>query len=168
MIEENDLAKTNISVSYTISPFKNVICDLSGIIGNFIQELLGAFYSRKISKKANTVITELTNNVLENVTVGNSEINVELKINKDTLIIKVRNYATKAQFQKVKDHIDKINSTENIKDLLKETIHNRKNNHLKGGLGLIRLVAENKFTISVNYNEKYLTIESQIALGGLA
>lgn len=168
MIEENELAKTNICVSYTISPFKNVICDLSGIIGNFIQELLGAFYPRQISKKANTVLTELINNVLENVTVGKSEIGVDLKINQENLTIRVRNYATKAQFQKVKEHIDKINSTANIKDLLKETIHSRKSEHLKGGLGLIRLVAENKFSISVDYNEKYLTIESQIALGGLA
>ncbi|GAH15339.1 unnamed protein product, partial [marine sediment metagenome] len=38
---------------------------------------------------------------------------------------------------------------------------------LKGGLGLIRVVAENKFDISVDYKEPFLIVESQISLGGL-
>ncbi|GAG74867.1 unnamed protein product, partial [marine sediment metagenome] len=38
MITEEDLQKTNISLSYSISPVQNIICDLSALIGDFCEE----------------------------------------------------------------------------------------------------------------------------------
>jgi hypothetical protein len=43
----------------------------------------------------------------------------------------------------------------------------RTKNRLKGGLGLMRLVLENKFNIAANYDGKLLIVEAQIELGGL-
>ena len=46
MITEEDLRKTNISMSFNISPVKNIICDLSAIIGNNCEELISSFYPK--------------------------------------------------------------------------------------------------------------------------
>ena len=35
---ESQLAKANISISYAFSPIQFILCDLSGLIGNFCQE----------------------------------------------------------------------------------------------------------------------------------
>jgi hypothetical protein len=166
MITEEELQKTKISFSYSISPKKNIICDLSAIIGNFCEETIGSFYPRKVSKKANIVITELLNNALENSNDGKSKIVIKLNLDEDHLIVKVINIVDQVQFEKVKAHVEKINSVENIRNLLRETILERRKDRLKGGLGLIRLVAENKFKLSVDYQKPYLIVESQYDLGG--
>jgi hypothetical protein len=166
MITEDELQKTKISFSYTISPAKNIICDLSAMIGNFCEETVGSFYPRKVSKKANIVITELLNNALENSNDSKSQIGIKLNVDEEQLSIKVINVVDQVQFEKVKAHVDKINSVENIRNLLRETILDRRKERLKGGLGLIRLVAENKFKLSVDYKKPYLIVESQYDLGG--
>lgn len=167
MITEEDLQKTNISLSYSISPVQNIICDLSALIGDFCEELIGSFYTRVVSKKANVVITELLNNAIENILDKDSGIILNVKINEKRLLIEVMNVVNRTQYEKVKAQVQKINSANNIRELLKETIHQRRNKRLKGGLGLIRVVAENKFDISVDYKEPFLIVESQISLGGL-
>ncbi len=168
MITEEDLAKTNISMRYDVSPTKNIIGDFSGLLGNFCDELIGAFYPGIISKKANIVITELLNNAIDNNIDGESEIILEVRINKDQLWIKVMNAAEAEQFEKVKAHVERINSSEDKRKLLADTIRRRRKDRLEGGLGLIRLVAENKFTLSVDYADPFLIVESQFALGGLS
>jgi hypothetical protein len=151
-----------------LSPSKNIIGDLSGLIGHFCEELIGSFYTRNISRKANIVITELFNNAVENSTDGESNIILELEINEDILIIRVKNVAERGQFESVKAHIDKINSATDKRKLLADTIRARRKKQLQGGLGLIRLVAENKFDVSVEYSSPYIVIESQFPLGGLS
>ena len=167
MVTEKDLAKTNIALRYDISPVKNIIADLSGLIGNFCDELLGAFHSKIISKKANIVITELLDNAIENVRDEESKIILELKINKDELCIKVLNAADREQYEKIKAHLSLINSSKDTRQLLADTIRQRRKDRKKGGLGLIRLVVENKFSIDVDYDDSFLIVESQIPLGGL-
>lgn len=167
MITEEDLQKTNISLSYSISPVQNIICDLSALIGDFCEELIGSFYTRVVSKKANVVITELLNNAIENILDKDSGIILNVKINEKRLLIEVMNVVNRKQYEKVKAQVKKINSANNIRELLRETIQQRRGKRLKGGLGLIRLVAENKFDISVDYKEPFLIVESHISLGGL-
>ena len=89
-------------------------------------------------------------------------------VNKEHLRIKVMNTAKRSQYRKVRDHIKMINSAGDLRTLLAETIRERRKDRLRGGLGLIRLAAENKFTLSVGYRAPYLTVDSQIGLGGLS
>ncbi len=168
MITQEELATTNINMRYDLSPMKNIIGDLSGLLGNFSDELIGAFYPKNVSKKANIVITELVNNAVANSADGDSKIILEIMINKDLLRIRVTNVAKRSQYRKVKDHINKINSTGDLIKLLAETIRERRKDRLRGGLGLIRLAAENKFTLSARYRAPYLVIDSHIGLGGLS
>jgi len=168
MITQEELATTVISMRYDLSPKRNIIGDLSGLLGNFSDELIGAFYPKNVSKKANIVITELVNNAVVNSTDGDSKVTLEILIKKDLLRIKVTNAAKRSQYRKVRDHIKMINSTGDLRTLLAETIRERRKDRLRGGLGLIRLAAENKFTLSAGYRAPYLTIDSQIGLGGLS
>jgi len=168
MINEKNLASTNISMSYEIYPIKNIIGDLSGLLGNFCDEFIGSFYSRNISKKSNIVTTELLNNALANNIDGDSKIMLEIKISKERLWIKVKNVARREQFDKVRAHITRINDSDDLRKLLADTIHQRRKDRQRGGLGLIRLAAENKFNLSVGYDDPFLVIESQISLGGLS
>jgi len=168
LITQEELATTNITLRYDLSPVKNIIGDLSGLLGNFSDELIGAFYPKNVSKKANIVITELVNNAVVNSLEGDSKISLEIMINKDLLRIRVMSAAKRSQYRKVRDHINMINSTGDLRKLLAETIRERRKDRLRGGLGLIRLAAENKFTLSARYRAPYLVIDSQIGLGGLS
>ena len=168
MITQEELATTNITMRYDLSPMKNIIGDLSGLLGNFSDELIGAFYPKNVSKKANIVITELVNNAVVNSTDGDNKITLEIMINRDLLRIRVTNAAKRSQYRKVKDHIIKINSTDDLRKLLADTIRERRKDRLRGGLGLIRLAAENKFQLSARYRAPYIVIDSQIGLGGLS
>jgi hypothetical protein len=167
VITEEDLHQTAISFSYTIHPVRNIISDLSAMIGNFCEETIGSFYPRVVSKKANVVLTELVNNAIENSTDSGSRIGLKVDIDKNRLVIKVMNPVTREQYEKVRRHVEKINSTENIRKLLRDTILLRRKDRLKGGLGLIRLVAENKFSLSVTFKNPYMIVESHFSLGGL-
>ncbi|MBA7613829.1 hypothetical protein ES703_21086 [subsurface metagenome] len=168
MITEKDLASTNISMSYEISPIKNIIGDLSGLLGNFCDEFIGSFYSRNISKKSNIVTTELLNNAISNNIDGDSKIILEIKINKERLWIKVKNVAKREQFDRVRAHIEGINDSDDLRKLLADTIRQRRRDRERGGLGLIRLAAENKFSLSVDYDDPFIIVETQISLGGLS
>jgi len=168
VVTQEDLAKTNIAMRYDLSPVRNVIGDLSGLLGTFCDELIGAFYPKNISKKANIVITELVNNAIRNSADGEGKMLLEIAINQDILRIQVTNPATMSQYEKVKGHIDRINSAGDLRALLAHTIRERRKDRLRGGLGLIRLAAENKFTLSAHYRAPYLVIDSEIGLGGLS
>ena len=166
MVKERDLATTSISMRYDLSPTKNIIGDMSGVIGEFCDEFIGAFYSRNVSKKANIVITELFDNAIENSEDGNGRITLELSIDGEHLRIRMMNNATRSQYRKVRDHVKEINSSANLKEMLADTIRKRREGRLKGGLGLIRLAAENKFQLSVRYRRPCIMVETGIALGG--
>jgi len=166
IVSETDLRTTHIAMRCSISPQKNIIGDIGGLIAGFCEELVGAFYPRLVSKRANTVITELFNNAIENGIDPASTITLEVQINGALLRIKMTNVARQEQFEKIKSHVDRINSTD-IRRLMAETIRERRRLQLKGGLGLIRLALENKSRISVDYKEPLLIVESEILLGGL-
>ena len=168
MITEEDLLKTNVSVVFKISPLKNVLCDLSGILATFTQSFLEAFYPKVICKKANIVLTELVDNVIENLIYDESEIEVKFEINEQRLTIETTNEVPYEQYEKVRNRIYMINSAgDNLKNILKETIKARRQDKAKGGLGLIRLVSENKFNISVCYDGRFMTVVAYIVIGGL-
>ena len=167
MITEQDLSQTCISTRYELSPVKNLIGDLSGLLGSFTDELLSAFFPRNISKKANIVITELVNNAVVNNTDENGKIVLETGINQEILFIRVTNTTDLDHYDAVRRHIERIMTSDNPQQLLAQTIRERRKERLRGGLGLIRLAAENKFELSADYEAPYLTVESRIALGGL-
>ena len=75
MITEQELSKTEISVTYEISPVKNIIGDISSLLGNTCRELIGSFYPNNISRKTDIVITELLNNAIANNIDGTGKIN---------------------------------------------------------------------------------------------
>jgi hypothetical protein len=168
MVTQEELATTSINMRYDLSPIRNIIGDLSGLLGNFSDELIGAFYPRTISKKANIVITELVNNAVVNSADDDSKITLWIMINKDLLRISVANAANESQYRRVREHIQMINSAGDLRKLLADTIRERRKSRLKGGLGLIRLAAENKFALSARYRTPYLIVDSQIGLGGLS
>ena len=166
-VTEKDLTNTNISTRYELSPVRNFIGDLSGLLASFTDELIGAFFPRTISKKANIVITELVNNAVRNTADENSKIVLETGINRKLLVIRVTNVAGPEQYAAVWNRIERISTSEDPRKLLAQTIRERRKERLRGGLGLIRLAAENKFDLSAAYDAPYLTVESRIALGGL-
>jgi hypothetical protein len=167
MVTEQELATTNIAMRYDLSPTRNITGDLTGLLGGFCDELVGAFYPRNIGKKANIVLTELFNNAVTNNTDGDSRIVLELQVNRERLWIRVMNVVRRSQYRKVKAYVKRINSAEDPRRLLADTIRERRKDRLKGGLGLIRLVAENKFSLSARYRAPFLIVECQFSLGGL-
>ena len=166
MVNEADLQTTHIAMRYSISPKRNVIGDIGGLIAGFCEQLFSAFYSRLVSKRANTVITELFNNAIENSSDPGSAITLEVQIDGSVLQIRMTNAARPEQFEKVRKHVDLINSTD-VRRLMAETIRERHKLQLKGGIGLMRLAVENKSRISVDYKNPVLTVGSEISLGGL-
>ncbi len=151
---------------YSISPQSNIIGDIGGLIAGFCEQLFSAFYPRLVSKRANTVITELFNNAIENNADPGSAIILDVQIDDSVLLIRMANAARPEQFEKVKRHVTLIN-TADVRRLMAETIRERRRLQLKGGIGLMRLALENKSTISVDYKDPVLTVESKISLGGL-
>lgn len=163
---EADLASTNVALRFELSPVKNIIGDLSGLIGSFSDELLGAFFSRNTGRRANVVITELFDNAVVNNLDNESNIVLDLKKGDGCLHIQVSNKATTEQFEQVKDHVDMINGAKDRKRLLADTINARRKDRLRGGLGLMRLVVENKFDISVSYKKSMICVTAEMDDGG--
>ena len=95
-----------------------------------------------------------------------SQMMLDLDVNQDRLIIRVKNAVTSDQFDKVRVQVDRINQAEDLKRLMRDTIRERRRLKEKGGLGLIRLVAENKSQLSVSYEGGYLVVTSQLDVGG--
>ena len=166
MVSEADLQTTHIAMRCSISPQRNIIGDIGGLIASFCEQLVAAFYPRLVSKRANTVITELFNNAIENTADPGEAITLEVEINRSVLQIRMTNAARPEQFEKVRKHVELINSTD-IRQLMAETLRERRRRQLKGGIGLMRLALENKSRISVDYKDPLLLVESEISLGGL-
>ncbi|MCB9796761.1 MAG: ATP-binding protein [Alphaproteobacteria bacterium] len=158
---------TRISMRYVFAPLEYILCDLSAIIGNFVEELLGAFYPRIVSKRANVLLTELVGNVLENISDPNSEIELSIDIDEDTLSIRIRNATSPEQYALVADHVSMIRNTDDLRALMKKTIRERREKRAKGGLGLIRVAAESKFDLTTDYVDGYLVIDAKMDVGGL-
>ena len=165
MIDEAQLSKTAITWSCHVQPIENVLCALSGIIATHAVQFAGAFHSRLVARKLNVALTELINNVLENFSDGQSALTVSWTIGGDVLTTKVAANATREQYETVLATVQHINAAESPKALLRSTIKARHKERLKGGLGLMRLVAENNFEVDVGYEEPVLTVGTRIVVG---
>ena len=161
--QQND---TIINFTYNILPVKNLKANTSGMLGDFNSEFIQNFYSPSICKRINVVLSELVNNVTENIIDKESRITINISLNKHHLIIKVSNKVDYEQYKFIKSHIGKINSSRDLRKLMVDTIKENRENGKKGGLGLIRLCYEEKSSLSIRYSSasSYISITSKIII----
>ncbi len=155
---------TIIETMVAIRPLRNIMGDVAGLLGESVMSLLLMFYPPQLCKKANIVISELVTNVLENVCDPDSGFVLKLSLLADSLVISVQNKVPAEIAEKVLGRVAKINAVADPRKLLAETIRERRQSRLKGGLGLLRLVAENKFSISSDYQDGLLTVRANYRL----
>ncbi len=160
LAESEQLARTRLSSSLRLAPVGNVLGDVAGVLGEHVLTLMGMFYSRPLSRRANVVVTELVTNVLENIVDPESELRFDIEVDAERLVIEVENLVTDEQFENVRARIDYINAAPDVRALLKQTIKERRPKRLKGGLGFMRLVSENKFELTVERRDGYMTIRA--------
>lgn len=154
------LARTQVRASFTIAPVGNVMGDVAGLLGEHVLALMGMFYPRSLCRKANVVITELVTNVLENVFDPESAMHVDVDVNGDALTIEVKNRVSPEQWEKVRARIQQIDETPNLRALVAQTLRERREKRLKGGLGLMRLSQENKFKLSAGYEGGTMSVKA--------
>lgn len=167
MITEDDLAKTSMTVSYSFAPLRNIVCDLSGIVANAVRELIEAFYPRLAGRRVDVLLTELIDNILQNVVDGESRMFVDITVDEGELRVQTRNIVRDEDYEAVRRHVDLINHTDDLRGLIRRTIKERRQQRLSGGLGFMRLVHESKFQISVDYRESYLVIDARLDMADI-
>jgi hypothetical protein len=155
---------TIVSFSYKIAPLKNVHYEITGILGNINESLISNLYENNIGKKVNIVLSELMNNAIGNVHDKESEVTLHINIQPESLEIQVINAVSEQRYLDIKSHLEKIKIEKDHKQMMAQTIRRKQADRQQGGLGLIRLAAENKALLSVSYNKKssYMTIKSKI------
>jgi hypothetical protein len=155
-----------IGISFNVAPLGDVSGHLPRLLGESILELLGMFYPSIVGKKANVVVTELVQNVIENIVDPHSELHLELRVDGDELLVRVSNKATPEQYEGVRARVDALSGEADAKQLLRTTLRTRRADRLKGGLGLMRLVSENRFRLAVTYERELLTMQAAFPLRG--
>lgn len=164
---EQPAAATRLGVSFRVAPLGDIRGNLATLLGDSLPALLGMFYPPSVGKKANVAVTELIQNVVENIVDPASELQLELRVDAEALEIQVRNRATPAQYEAVRARIDSVAQSVDPKRLLGETLRARRADRLKGGLGLLRLVSENRFRLSACYEQEHLTVFAEFPLRGI-
>lgn len=159
-------ARTAVSASIRIMPLDHITGDAGGLLGNFALQLLGMFYSRRVCARANVAVTELITNVMEHASGRDGEIMLDMEADEQQLIIKVSNRSTEEEYETIKARFAQISAAEHPKQLLATTVHARHHDRQKGGLGLMRLAAESKFQLSVEYLEGILIIRAFLSVEG--
>ena len=162
--ESETVSPTIIETMVAIRPLRNIMGDVAGLLGESVMSLLLMFYPPPLCKKANIVISELVTNVLENVFDPDSGFVLKLSLLSDSLVISVQNKVPKEIAEKMLARVAKIAAVADPRKLLAETIRERRQSRLKGGLGLLRLVAENKFSITSDYQDGLLTVRADYRL----
>ena len=157
---------TRVGVSLRVAPLGDIRGNLATLLGESLPALLGMFYPPFIVKKANVAVTELIQNVIENIVDPTSELLLELAVDGDVLDVQVRNKATPGQYEAVRARVDELAQTDDPKRLFGQTLRARRADQLKGGLGLLRLVSENRFRLAVRYEQEHLTVHAAFALRG--
>ena len=157
---------TIINFTYNILPVKNIKKNTAGLLGDFNSEFIKNFYSDTICNKINVVVSELINNVIENIVDYESRLMININLNKHFLIIKISNKVDYEQFKLIKAHINKINESRDLKRLFTETMKENRENGKKGGLGLIRLAFEEKASLIIRYSaaNSYISITAKIII----
>jgi hypothetical protein len=102
---------TRLGMSFNVAPLGDISGNLPRLLGESILELLGMFYPSAVGKKANVVVTELVQNVLENIVDPHSELHLDLRVDGDALIVRVTNKATPEQFEDVRARVDALTRT---------------------------------------------------------
>jgi Family of unknown function (DUF6272) len=166
--DREQLERTRIGAMFTIRPVGNIVGDVAGLFAESLQTLLGMFYPPGVCKKANVVVTELVQNVVENIADRESGMQVELGIDGDTLSVVCSNKATAEQAENVRKRLSQLSDPKEARRLLAETIRARRPERLKGGLGFMRLVSENKFKLSTQYEGGLLTVRAEYSMKGIA
>lgn len=157
-------ATTNIGVSVTVAPIGDIRGNLATLLGQTLLDLLGMFYPPALGKKVNVAVTELIQNVMANVLDEDSALGLDLRVDADALVVRVRNKATRAQFEAVRARVDALAGCPDPKRLFTDTLRARRQDGLGGGLGLMRLVAENRFRLGVSYEQEHLTMQAAFPL----
>lgn len=171
MITEADLGQTRMSISYTFAPLRNIICDLSGLIGRSVRELIDAFYPPVAGQRVEVLIAELVDNIVQNIVDPESEMSLDLSVEDGTLHVRTRNVARRESFEKVRDHVAAIRAARDagtLQDLMRQTIRERRKARLTGGLGFIRLVHESRFDLAVEHDDGELVIDAWLDMNALA
>jgi hypothetical protein len=159
-------APTRFGMSFDIEPLHDISTNLPRMLGESALELLGVFFPHTVGKKANVVVTELVQNVLENVLDPASALHLELRVDADALVVRVSNKATLEQYEGVRARVDALTSSDDVRKLFTTTLRSRRADRLKGGLGLMRLVSENRFRLAVSYDRELLTMQAAFPLRG--
>lgn len=156
---------TRVTLHFVIQPLKNIKYGIGGILGNFNADFIARFFTVNIGRKINVIVSELVNNVIENVYDKKGKIDVKIDVDPEKIKVTVKNKVDKKQYEYVKEQLAAIKKSKDIKKLLKDTIKDRRKKKLKGGLGLIRLTSETKAKTSVRYNKKtsYMSISAKLA-----
>lgn len=160
MGENLEPVKTGINATLTIRPVGDILGNITGLVADYAIALLSMFYPTAVARKANVAISELVTNVLENISDPGGVLSFALNVEGERLRVSVTNTVNDEQFQKVVQRISDLKTHANPRKLLAETIRARRVHQLKGGLGLIRLVAENKFELSAEKNGDELTVHA--------
>ena len=165
-----DTGKTELAVSYSLGPLKNIKYAMSGKLGNFAESMVEEFYPKVIGKKVNVLVSELVSNVLENIIDDESSFLLHVEIDGEDLIVRVENVVGEEDFTKIAARITKIRQSSDVTALLADTIRERRKKNLKGGLGLIRLSAESEAELSVSYSPSasLMTITGKFDMRGIA
>jgi hypothetical protein len=158
--------RANVAFAIEIGPLSAVVGDLPTVVAEFSLSLVALFYPMTLAKKANVVVTELVQNIVENVAEPTSDGAIKLAIDGRDLVISVSNIANEEAYAKVRAKIAALGTPAEAKKLLAATIRERRPQRLKGGLGLIRLVAENRFTLSCDHKDGRLTVTARYPLEG--
>jgi len=103
---------------------------------------------------------------MEHTSNRESEIMLDLRIDQDELMVKVTNHVTNDEFELVKARFDEIARAQDPRQLLAKTVHARKADRQRGGLGLMRLTAESKFQLSTEYVDGLLTVKASFSMKG--
>jgi hypothetical protein len=157
---------TSFGWSLSLAPLADVRGNLAATLGESLIGLLAMFFPPALCKKANVVVTELVQNVIDNVSDPASGMRLDLRIDGDTLFVCVTNKATAEQYATVKERVEQITSSGDPKRLFADTLRARRVQRLRGGLGLIRLVSENRFRLSASYAGEHLTMQAILPLRG--
>lgn len=157
---------TSLGWSLTLSPLSDVRGNLAATLGESLIGLLTMFFPPALCKKANVVVTELVQNVIDNVSDPDSGMRLDLRIDGETLYVCVTNKATAEQYATVKQRVEEIAASDDPKRLFADTLRARRVQRLRGGLGLIRLVSENRFRLSASYAGEHLTMQAILPLRG--
>lgn len=155
---KSKLARTRLRTTLYLSPVGNVSGDLARLLGEHVLALMGMFYDHAVCRRANVAVTEFVTNVFSYASRPEDELRFDLSVDGDALRIEVSNRVDDDQYEDVAQRIAMINAAQDPKRLLRETINHRRALQLKGGLGLMRLATENKFSLSLRRDGTTMTI----------